>query len=126
MGGWLKKVFTDWTYQLTSDFHHNYSDPTIGVQRAFISTNIQKGATFSNSMGYNNPKVDELLKKAAALPDGPDRKKIWDDVQKIMHDELPVIFLIEMGYTHIWNKRVKGLIVNGISMYSNWDSVWIE
>ncbi len=126
MGGWLKKVFTDWTYQLTSDFHHNYSDPTIGVQRAFISSNIQKGATFSNSMGYNNPKLDGLLKKAAAMPDGPDRKKVWDEAQKIMHDELPVIFLIEMGYTHIWNKRVKGLIVNGISMYSNWDSVWIE
>lgn len=126
MGGWLKKVFTDWTYQLTSDFHHNYSDPTIGVQRAFISTNIQKGATFNNSMGYNNPKLDELLKKAAGMADGPDRKKVWDDAQKIMHDELPVIFLIEMGYTHIWNKRVKGLIVNGISMYSSWDSVWIE
>ena len=126
LGGWLKKVFTDWTYQFTSDFHHNYVDPTIGVQRAFLSTNIQKGATFNNSMGYVNPKLDELLKKAAATPDGPERKKLWDDAQKIMQDDLPVIFLIEIGYTHIWNKRVKGLITNGISMYSNWDSVWLE
>jgi peptide/nickel transport system substrate-binding protein len=31
-----------------------------------------------------------------------------------------------MSYTHVWNKRVKGLITNGISMNSSWDSVWIE
>ena len=37
-----------------------------------------------------------------------------------------MIFLIEIGYTHIWNERVNGLITNGISMYSNWDSVWVE
>jgi len=126
MGGWLKRIYTDWDYDYTSNFTHNYSDPTIGVQRAFISSNIRKGATFSNSMNYANPKVDELLSKAAAIPDGPDRKKAWDDVQKTLRAELPVIFLIEIGHTHIWSKRVHGLIVNGISMYWNWDSVWVE
>ena len=32
-----------------------------------------------------------------------------------------MIFLMEMSYTHVWNKRVHGLITNGISMYSGWD-----
>ena len=54
------------------------------------------------------------------------RRKQFDDVQVILHDELPVIFLMEMAYTHLWNKRVHGLITNGISMYSNWDSVWVD
>lgn len=126
MGGWLKRIYTDWDYDFTSTFTHNYSDPTIGVQRAFISSNIRKGASFSNSMNYANPKVDELLKKAATLPDGPERKKVWAEVQQTIRHDLPVIFLIEIGYTHIWNKRVHGLITNGVSMYSNWDSVWVE
>ena len=126
MGGWLKRIYTDWDYHFTSNFTHNYSDPTIGVQRAFVSTNIRKGASFSNSMNYANPKLDALLNKAAALPDGAERKKTWDEVQQILRADLPVIFLIEIGYTHIWNKRVHGLITNGISMYSNWDSVWVE
>ena len=126
LGGWLKRIYTDWDYHFTSNFTHNYSDPTIGVQRAFVSTNIRKGASFSNSMNYANPKLDALLNKAAALPDGAERKKTWDEVQQILRADLPVIFLIEIGYTHIWNKRVHGLITNGISMYSNWDSVWVE
>ncbi|MCW5729958.1 MAG: ABC transporter substrate-binding protein [Alphaproteobacteria bacterium] len=126
MGGWLKRIYTDWDYHFTSNFTHNYSDPTIGVQRAFISSNIRKGASFSNSMDYRNPRLDELLLKAAGMQDGPERKKVWNEVQAILRNDLPVIFLIEIGYTHIWNKRVQGLITNGISMYTNWDSVWIQ
>lgn len=126
MAGWLRRIYTDWDYNFTSNFTHNYSDPTIGVQRAFISTNIQRGASFSNSMNYANPRLDELFRRAAALEDGPERKAIWNEVQKILRDDLPVIFLMEIGFTHVWNRRVRGLITNGISMYANWDSVWLE
>ena len=126
MAGWLKRIYTDWDYNFTSNFTHNYVDPSIGVQRAFVSESIKKGASFSNSMNYANPKVDALFKAAADMEDGPERKKVWAEIQKILHEELPVIFLVEIGYTHIWNKRVHGLIINGISMYSNWDSVWVD
>ncbi len=126
MGGWLKKIYTDWDFDFTSSFTHNYSDPTIGVQRAFISSNIRQGASFSNSMGYENPRVDELLAEAASLPEGDERKAAWAEVQQILHEELPVIFLMEIGYTNVMNDRVHDVITNGVSMYSNWDSVWVE
>jgi peptide/nickel transport system substrate-binding protein len=125
-GGWLKAVYTDWSYDITSSFTHNYSDPSIGVERSFTSSNIKKGATFTNSMGYKNPRVDELFAKASRETDPAARKKQFDEIQQILHDELPVIFLMEMSYTHVWNKRVHGLITNGISMYSAWDGVWKE
>jgi peptide/nickel transport system substrate-binding protein len=124
LGGWLKAVYTDWTFNLTSTFSHNYSDPSIGVERTFTSANIKKGATFTNSMNYINPRVDELFTKASRETNPAERKKQFDEVQQILHDELPVIFLVELSYTHVWNKRVNGLITNGISMYSSWDSVW--
>jgi peptide/nickel transport system substrate-binding protein len=54
------------------------------------------------------------------------RKEQFNEIQQILHDELPVIFLMEMHYVHLWNKRVHGLITNGVSMYSNWDGVWKE
>ncbi|MGE0714921.1 MAG: ABC transporter substrate-binding protein [Alphaproteobacteria bacterium] len=126
LGGWLKTVYTDWDFNLTSTFSHNYSDPSIGVERTFTTRNIRKGATFTNSMGYSNPRVDELFAKAARETDKAARKKQFDEIQQILHDELPVIFLVELSYTSAWNKRVKGLITNGISMYSSWDSVWKE
>ncbi len=126
MGGWLRRIYTDWNYDFTSNFTHNYSDPTIGVQRAFISTNIKRGATFSNSMDYANEKLDALFAKAAQLEDGPARAKVWAEIQAILRSDLPVIFLMEMSYTHVWNKRVHGLVTNGISMYTGWDSVWVD
>ena len=126
MGGWLRRIYTDWNYDFTSNFTHNYVDPTIGAQRAFTSDNIRKGASFSNSMDYRNPRVDELFNKAAALDDGPERNQAWKELQAILREEMPVIFLIEIGYTNIWNKRVHGLLTNGISMYSGWDGVWVE
>ena len=96
------------------------------MQRAFTSGNIVKGASFTNSMGYRNDRVDELFSKAAVETDEPKRKVMYDEVQKILADELPVIFLVEIAYSHLYNKRVHDLITNGISMYSNWDSVWVE
>jgi peptide/nickel transport system substrate-binding protein len=126
MGGWLKRIYTDWNYDFTSNFTHNYPDPTIGVQRAFISTNIKRGATFSNSMDYANEKLDALFVKAAQLEDGPQRNKVWAEIQAILRSDLPVIFLMEMSYTHVWNKRVHGLVTNGVSMYSGWDSAWVD
>jgi peptide/nickel transport system substrate-binding protein len=126
LGGWLKAIYTDWNFNITSTFSHNYSDPSIGVERTFTSENIKKGATFTNSMGYKNPRVDELFSKVARENDVAVRKKQFDEIQQILHDDLPVIFLMEMSYTHVWNKRVHGLITNGISMYSSWSGVWKE
>jgi peptide/nickel transport system substrate-binding protein len=126
MGGWLKRIYTDWTFDYTSNFTHNYADPSIGVQRAFVSTNIKKGASFSNSMDYKNAKVDELFLRMAKMDDGPERNKLMAEMQRTIRDELPVIFLMEMSYTHLWNKRVRGLLTNGVSMYTGWDQVWVE
>jgi len=57
---------------------------------------------------------------------GVSDNQLFFEAQQILREELPVIFLMEMAYTHVWNKRVQGLITNGISMYSNWNSVWVE
>jgi peptide/nickel transport system substrate-binding protein len=54
------------------------------------------------------------------------RKKQFDEIQQILHDELPVIFLMECPTRTYWNKRVHGLITNGISMYSSWSGSWKE
>ncbi len=126
MGGWLKAIYTDWSYNMTNNFTHNYSDPAIGTQRAFVSSNIRKGASFTNSMGYKNERIDQLFDQSGVEIDPAKRKAQYAEIQKILADELPVIFLVEIAYSHLWNKRVHGLITNGISMYTSWDSVWVD
>jgi len=124
LAGWLKAIYTDWDFHMTSTFQHNYADPSIGVARAYLSENIKRGGTAMNSMAYKNPRVDQLFALAARELDPVKRKAQFDEVQQIIHDEQPVIYLVEMQWVHLWNKRVNGLITNGVSMYSGWDGVW--
>jgi peptide/nickel transport system substrate-binding protein len=124
LGGWLKAVFTDWDYQLTSTFTDNRNDPTIGTQRLFTTSYIRKGATFTNSMGYSNPRIDEIFAAGASEPDPVKRKAIFSEMQEILHKELPVIFLVELPNVSVWSKRVHGLLTNGLSFYGGWEKVW--
>ncbi len=43
----------------------------------------------SNKACYENQEVVDLLAKAAATPDGPERQEMYYKIQQIMHDELP-------------------------------------
>src|SRR5690606_12647594 len=94
LGGWLKTVYTDWSYDITSSFTHNYSDPSIGVERSFTSYNIRPGASFTNSMGYKNARVDELFQKAAREMNLENRKAQFAEIQQILHKDQPVLFLL--------------------------------
>ena len=124
IAGWPKAVFTDWNYQLTSTFTSNRNDPTVGSQRLFTTAYIRKGATFTNSMGYSNPKIDELFAAGAVEPDPMKRHAIFDEAQTILVDDMPVIYLSEMADVSIWNKKVHGLLTNGLSYYGGWEKVW--
>ena len=42
-----------------------------------------------NKAKYDNPEVMDLVNKAAATPDGPERQELYYKIQEIMHDELP-------------------------------------
>ena len=126
MGSWLKLVYTDWDFQATSVFGNSYADPAIGTARYYISSNIKKGAAFTNVAGYANPRVDELFAKAAVETDEAKRKAMYDEAQAIMYEELPVLQLIAMPTTTVWNKRVHNLITNGISPYTGYADVWVD
>jgi peptide/nickel transport system substrate-binding protein len=125
-GAWLKRIFTDWDYDFTANSSHNYADPSIGVQRTFHSGNIKQGASYTNSMGYSNKRVDELFNQAAVETDDGKRQRLFSEIQQILREDLPVIPLMELDWIQLWNKRVHGLISNGISIYTGWDSVWVE
>lgn len=88
----LRKVGIDVTLRASADFPtsakrmgemdldlswnrvFNRGDPVIGVHRSYICSNIGKGV-WSNTKGYCNPTVDEILDKAAVEND-PERRSI--------------------------------------------------
>lgn len=59
-----------------------------------------------NSMSYSNPQVDALLKQSRTLANGPERVKVYQDVQKIVVDDAPWVFLIFETQTRAWQKTI--------------------
>ncbi len=100
-----------WEYDLSLDVVFNYPDPVIGVERTYISSNIKK-LVWSNTMGYSNPKVDELFARAEREVNFERRKAAYHQLQDILTAELPLIWLFELGFATVWNKEFDGIPTN--------------
>ncbi len=90
-----------------------YPDPVIGVHRLFLTDNI-KHVPWSNTQGYSNPEVDEILAKAAVEMDVAKRKALYAKFQRIITEDVPMVFIHSPAYHTIYNANLDGL---------NW-SVW--
>ena len=89
---WARRVSTG-QFEMTYDTVWNWGDPVIGVHRTWLSSNIRPGVIWSNTQGYSNPKVDELLAAAGKEMNLAKRKALYKDVQKIVVDDCPLAFL---------------------------------
>ncbi|MGQ9368038.1 ABC transporter substrate-binding protein [Azospirillum sp. ST 5-10] len=125
VAGWVQKV-SNWDYQATADFVYQYGDPTLGVARTYVSSNIRKGVMFSNTMGYENKRVDELFAQAAVENDAEKRRALFSEVQKILVDEVPVIWLLEMEFPTFVNKRVHNAVTTSIGTSDTFAEVWVD
>jgi len=48
---------------------------------------------FANSTGYKNPRVDELLDRAAAIYEPERRKPLYQEAERVIVDDVPYVFL---------------------------------
>jgi peptide/nickel transport system substrate-binding protein len=124
VAGWLKKTTED-DYELAWNYLSQFADPALGVSRAYLSTNIRKGVPSTNIMGYQNPKVDELFDLAAKAVTDADRAKYYSEVQKILVDEVPVGWIIEMSWPNFINKKFQDVIISGVGPVESYERVWM-
>ena len=113
-------------YDTTFNYLYQYADPALGVARSYVSSNIRKGVMFSNTAQYRNPKVDELFEKAATAPSRDDRQKSYSEVQKILVEDEPVVWLLEMEFPTFYNKKFKNFVTTGIGVNESFDAVYIQ
>ncbi|MBL8344874.1 MAG: ABC transporter substrate-binding protein [Rubrivivax sp.] len=102
---WARRVASH-QFEMTMDSVWNWGDPVIGVHRTWLSSNIKPGVIWSNTQGYRNARVDELLEAAAKEMDLAKRKAQYREVQKIVVDDCPVAFLIEATITEGYAAKV--------------------
>jgi peptide/nickel transport system substrate-binding protein len=123
-GGWARRI-SDWDYDTSINFEYQYGDPTLGVERTYVSTNIQK-IVFTNTSGYSNPEVDKLFATARTAADPKDRQAAFFAVQQLLVKEMPELWLIEMSFPTIHDRKVKDLITLGTGLGGSFDNTWIS
>lgn len=92
-------------FMMSMDVVFNWGDPVIGVHRTYLSSNIRP-VIWSNTQGYSNPRVDELLDAAGRETDVEARKALYFEFQDIVGDELPVYWINALPYHHVFDDRI--------------------
>lgn len=125
VAGWNQHL-SDWDFDLSTTYLYQYGDPALGVSRSYVSGNIKKGSPWNNVEGYSNPKVDALFDKGAGTVDPAERKAAYDEVQKILVDDVPNAWLLDMGMPTISRCSVKDLVTTGIGLNDGFKNAWIQ
>lgn len=77
-----------------------------------------------NFVGYKNPEVDDLLERARSTFDQPERKKLYDRFQEILHRDQPYCFLYVPYSLPIVSARFQGLEPAPAGLTHNFTRWW--
>ncbi|SDB74074.1 ABC transporter substrate-binding protein [Belnapia rosea] len=120
-GSWAGRIGR-WEYETSVNWVSQFGDPTIGVERTYVSSNIQK-VTFTNTGGYSNPKVDALFQRAREGADAAARRETFRELQQLLIEEVPQIWIHELAFPTIADKRLQNLVTTGLSAHVSYDEV---
>jgi peptide/nickel transport system substrate-binding protein len=82
----------------------------------------------TNFSHYRNGRVDELVDAGLATVDPAQRQAIYREVQRIVADDVPFLFLMFWESVSLWSRRVEGLpesAVNLTALYRRLHTVWV-
>jgi peptide/nickel transport system substrate-binding protein len=120
---WMQSAHLKWDFDLSMGSYQTGPDPAVAVARLYITKNIEK-LMGRNLMGYSNPKVDELFEAGEREIDLKKRVQIYHDVQTLLVEDVPALWLWDRISTFAQRARVKGAIVGGAHL-ENFESVWV-
>jgi peptide/nickel transport system substrate-binding protein len=100
-------VFKDRAFDTNVISYCNGPDPEIGVRRMYHSSQIGP-APFTNAAGYRNERVDALFDRAGRTVERERRSELYRQIQEILVQELPYVWLVETPTTRAWSARCGG------------------
>jgi len=121
--GWARRN-SNCEFEMSFNFLGQFIHPAIGVARAYISANRRKGVLASNVEGYSNPKVDELFEQGATAVNDAEAQKAYSEIQHIISDELPVLYLTELAFPIFHSAALHDAIVDGDGASNDFSGAW--
>jgi peptide/nickel transport system substrate-binding protein len=112
---WAKRM-GDMDFDLSWDTVFNWGDPVTGVHRTYLSSNIAKGV-WSNTQGYANARVDEILAAAGRENDPAKRKALYAEFQQIIANELPLYVTNALPYHTVYSNKIGNQLTFGQNLF---------
>lgn len=113
-------------YDMGAMYLYQRGDPAIGVSRTFMSVAAKAGSPWNNVAMFKNANVDALLAKADSENDPVKRAAFYSEVQKLIAEQAPLLWLAELEFPTLYHDRVHDLITNGAGLASNLSDVWVQ
>jgi peptide/nickel transport system substrate-binding protein len=120
---WLRRVYTNYDFQMTTNWLNTFADPVIGVDRQYSSWSIKKGTVFVNDSGWSTPETDKLMREAAVEPDPKKRAALYHRFQKLVVEAVPVTWIFEIHFVTVYDTKFDGLVVSPLGDYSPFNRV---
>jgi len=125
LASYLKRVYTDYDFDIHTTRWAPYIDPQLGGLRQFWSQAISKGTPWQNASGYANPEIDAVIEKIRYAPAQAQRQAAFKDFQRIAQRDLPAMALYEEKNFTVRNQRVRGLSDDADASQAALKNVWL-
>ena len=122
---WLRRVYTDYAFDINEPFLSQGVDPSYGLNKQYLTSQIRKGVTFVNSSQYSNPALDSLLLEAMREQDHAKRAAMYAKAQQILAEDSPLVWLIDVDYVSIYNTKLHDHTVGPLGTQSAFERAWM-
>jgi peptide/nickel transport system substrate-binding protein len=121
----IRQVY-NWEFDLTQNYLYLLPDPTLGVQRLYISANIKKGTPFANAAGYENKDVDAAFTAAQTENDQAKRKELFARAQRQIQEDLPALNLLELSFVTLYNSKLVNHTMGADGPYGSFRDTYFQ
>lgn len=123
LGVWMKEVFEDFDFDIVSSATSFKFDPLVAIDLSLKESQI--GIPFGNPGGYINAELEVLTNEALKEIDEQERIELAYQIQEIMAEDLPIIWLFDAPRVTAYNAMNFRNLPMGPWIFSeNVDSVW--
>ena len=103
---------------VTSNWNSRPANAAIDVQL--------RGSTVWNESFYNNPRLDELLDLAASSSDLEDRKEYFREMQEILIEDVPVLYLTYNSVIIAYRANIAGVRAHASNAHYLIEEWWVK
>jgi peptide/nickel transport system substrate-binding protein len=121
----VKAVYGDSDFDTANDWHNYRADPAISTT-SWLRSGAPAGVPWTNQMGWKDDRVDSLIDKAAGELDSKARAGDYQELQRLVMKDLPIIYAIEQQSVSVTSKKLRNHHNNPRWIYSSWYDLAVE